>query len=374
MARPVSLRIVLALAHPRPSPSTAHLAPIPLLHPLRLYSTHPHRRPTPAEAKAAAQAAAQAQAEATAELLHRGGTTAGSAAREGAAGRDRVGPFPLGVGPNGRSKAWKSWKELGIGGKLIRTTQQTGNLAVILVGGALCVMLTFALTSELFAKNSPSVLYSQAVDLIRASDALDPHLLPPLKYTHSPTSSAPVRGSPPIAHTFIRHPTSGRDHLLITFWVHGRGKDEEEPLHWAKGIWGKAVGWGRQGMVAVGLIEEGSADGSKAAEASPASPSQAAASPAKEEQPGIASRWFGGFSSLRSPASAKGGSTRGLPPPGTYKIGEARAEYVKNASGQFVLLSLIVDIPSSRAAYPGRAVIFQSPEAEKEGLLGKRIR
>jgi hypothetical protein len=58
-----------------------------------------------------------------------------------------------------------------------RTTQQTGNLAVIVVGGGLFVLLTFALTTELFATNSPSVLYSQAVDKIRASDAVSHHLL-----------------------------------------------------------------------------------------------------------------------------------------------------------------------------------------------------
>ncbi|KAK4683614.1 hypothetical protein P7C73_g6624, partial [Tremellales sp. Uapishka_1] len=87
-------------------------------------------------------------------------------------GQDTVGPFPLGVGASGRNKTWKSWSELGVGGKVARTTAQTGNLTVILIGGTLFVVLTFALTTELFAKNSPSVLYSQAVDMIRASDAV----------------------------------------------------------------------------------------------------------------------------------------------------------------------------------------------------------
>lgn len=56
--------------------------------------------------------------------------------------------------------------------KVARTTRQTGNLTVILVGGGLFVILAFALTTELFAKNSPSVLYSQAVDMIRDSNAV----------------------------------------------------------------------------------------------------------------------------------------------------------------------------------------------------------
>lgn len=55
---------------------------------------------------------------------------------------------------------------------MVRTTQQTGNLTVILFGGALFVVLTFALTTELFAKNSPSVLYSHAIDMIRGSNAV----------------------------------------------------------------------------------------------------------------------------------------------------------------------------------------------------------
>lgn len=57
---------------------------------------------------------------------------------------------------------------------MARTTRQTGNLTVILVGGGLFVILAFALTTELFAKNSPSVLYSQAVDMIRDSNAVGP--------------------------------------------------------------------------------------------------------------------------------------------------------------------------------------------------------
>jgi import inner membrane translocase subunit TIM21 len=56
-----------------------------------------------------------------------------------------------------------------------RTTQQTGNLAIIVIGGGLFVILTLALTTELFAKNSPSVLYSECIDMIRDSDAVSSH-------------------------------------------------------------------------------------------------------------------------------------------------------------------------------------------------------
>ena len=47
---------------------------------------------------------------------------------------------------------------------------------------------------------------------------------------------------------------------------------------------------------------------------------------------------------------------------------------LQNAGGQFTLLSLVIDVPSSIAPYPGRAVVFWSPEANTEGLLGRRER
>lgn len=110
-----------------------------------------------------------------------------------------------------------------------------------------------------------------------------------------------------------------------------------------------------------------------------------------KKEPGTLSRWFGGLN-LRSTAGSRVPLAKELPPAGTYTVGEARGEYVKvryrlstrqawltrdflqDEAGEFQMLSLIVDIPSSKASYPGRAVIFQSPEAETEGLLGKRIR
>jgi len=205
------------------------------------------------------------------------------------------------------------------------------------------VLLTFALTTELFATNSPSVLYSQAVDKIRASDAvslafcflniqtdrqLDAHLLPPLKFTHSPHSSAPVRGSPPLQHVNAKHPISGRDHMLVTFWVHGRGRDEPEPLGWIKGIWHDVEENLRWVGGYMGVSE-------------PYEPGQSAQEtvvPVKEEaSPSTTGGgWFSGLSnSLRGTLPTRAGeSRRGLPPAGTYKIGEVKAEYVKVGSNK----------------------------------------
>lgn len=247
------------------------------------------------------------------------------------------------------------------------------------------MILAFALTTELFATNSPSVLYSQAVDKIRASDALNPHLLPPLKFTHSPHSSAPVRGSPPLHHVTAKHPVSGREHMLVTFWVHGRGKDEPEPMGWIKGVWAgieENLRWAGGMMGVSAPYEPGQSETQQQAATTTSTNSEASS----ESSTG----WFGSLRNAlgtQTRSSGEGRSKRGLAPAGTYKIGEVKAEYVKvswifrvgceankwqNASGQYTLLSLIVDVPSSRAAYPGKAVVYWSPEADTEGLMSKR--
>jgi import inner membrane translocase subunit TIM21 len=50
--------------------------------------------------------------------------------------------------------------------------RQSGNLLIVVAGAGLFVVLAIALSTELFAKNSPSVLYSECIDMIRGSDAV----------------------------------------------------------------------------------------------------------------------------------------------------------------------------------------------------------
>lgn len=166
-------------------------------------------------------------------------------------------------------------------------------------------------------------------------------------------------------HRAVRHPISGRDHLLITFWVHGRGRDEPEPLSWAKKWWAKAEGWARQGAYLLGVASEPVEPATDIVQPVPA----AAGGSQEASSPGFLGRWASSLS-LRGAASAVRSVTKSEPP-GTYKIGEVRADYVKNAAGHFTLLSLVVDVPSSRAPHPGRATVYWSPEADREGLISR---
>jgi hypothetical protein len=83
----------------------------------RAYATHSDRVP-PSSSGPSTGSGQNATTDSTAELLRRleaesrrqGGST-------GFGGRESVGPFPLGVGPSGRRKMWRPWRELGVSGK-----------------------------------------------------------------------------------------------------------------------------------------------------------------------------------------------------------------------------------------------------------------
>ncbi|KAJ9124243.1 hypothetical protein QFC22_001042 [Naganishia vaughanmartiniae] len=123
-----------------------------------------------------------------------GGSALGGESGAGKPYVGSVGPFGLGVGlgSNIRNKEWKKWRELGLGGKGksigISSLSCTDDYAdgephstyqifthkaykhkVILFGGTLFALLAYALTTELFAKNSPTVLHNQAIDMIESS-------------------------------------------------------------------------------------------------------------------------------------------------------------------------------------------------------------
>ena len=58
-----------------------------------------------------------------------------------------------------------------------RATARTTNLTVILFGAGLTTVLIYALTSELFSKNSPTVLYNEACERIKSSPRVCDHVL-----------------------------------------------------------------------------------------------------------------------------------------------------------------------------------------------------
>jgi import inner membrane translocase subunit TIM21 len=114
--------------------------------------------------------------------------------------------------------------------------------------------------------------------------------------------------------------------MLVTFWVPGRGRDEPEPLGWIKGVWHEVeenLRWVGGYMGVSEPYEPGQLP----------APETAISSTTQGSSGTSGGGWFTGLAgSLRgSMSSTSGGreSRRGLPPAGTYKIGEVKAEYVK---------------------------------------------
>lgn len=127
--------------------------------------------------------------------------------------------------------------------------------------------------------------------------------------------------------------------MLVSFWVHGRGKDEPEPMGWVKAAWHgieENLRWAG-GMIGLSEpYEPGQVESAISAK-------KVAENPPSTE--GGGGGWFSGLRGAMSSSSKRGSDNRrGLPPPGTYKIGEVKAEYVK-VSDTFTR-SLICSSPS----------------------------
>jgi len=52
---------------------------------------------------------------------------------------------------------------------VLRTTERTTNLTVIAIGAGLTALLLYSVGTELLSKNSPTVLYNDACERIKAS-------------------------------------------------------------------------------------------------------------------------------------------------------------------------------------------------------------
>ncbi|CAE6476677.1 unnamed protein product [Rhizoctonia solani] len=133
-----------------------------------------------------------------------------------------VGPFQLGISPEAmRGPKIKPWKELSTGGKAMRVTARASNLTVILLGAGLSAVLVYALATELFAKNSPTVIYGESCDRIRSSHELARFLIPPYKFHNNPPSSSasPPRHRNRHISSQVAVDSSGREHLFLHFYM-----------------------------------------------------------------------------------------------------------------------------------------------------------
>ena len=295
----------------------------------------------------------------------------------------------------------KPWSQLKTGQKVARATVQSSRTMLILGGGALTFVLVYALSSELFAKNSPTVIYADACKRVQNSAEIANHLLTPYRFRTSPTAESgssdfsPLnppsvkdrrrsRSVPSVSFTDER---TGEEKMLLRFWIGAREKGED----WS--IWdtaryeiveaGKWVGrkvteggeWlGEQLGVDLAPSDSVDSDPSTATASGTSETSSAAATPTVEASDNVLSRtWnsaLGGLTSvvrssteaitstLTSPSSPK---SRRTSEPGTWSSGEVHAELVKDQDGTLQYRTLFVDIPNSQAFMRQRVWIIRKP-------------
>jgi len=288
--------------------------------------------------------------------------------------QDSVGPFGLGVPPSAQSaENVKKWSQLGTGGKVMRTTARTSNLLVILFGAGFSAVLIYALTSELFSKNSPTVLHSEACKLIEKSPRIARYLNAPLSFHNNPPST--VRPRHRNRHVMSQRGVDswGREHMLLNFYV--QGSERVPSTHDASESYiNSAVHWTQTKLSHLAdmsfddIADETKARASRAVEnskslfkflsgesaLSPQPPLHPSYEPAADEKKdeSVLSNLMALFTEIKG-KNRKGHENAFVSGDGrTYTEGEVRADCILNNQGYYEFQSLEVYIPSSRSSNP----------------------
>ncbi|TFK41318.1 TIM21-domain-containing protein [Crucibulum laeve] len=296
---------------------------------------------------------------------------------------DSVGPFQLGLSQAARQgEKVQKWSELSAGGKVLRTTARTTNLTVILLGAGLSALLIYSLTSELFSKNSPTVLYGDACERLQNSAKLSKYLNGPLSFHNNPPSAVRPRHRNRHVTSQIMVDAYGNEHMIMTFYVKGHPEGHKLQLaedssyldtasKWATEKFAvlsemsldDAVSWSKDRTSA--LYDQGKRafkylTGAPVPTPSiPSIPEEQRKGTAKKEE-SKAWSFAGMFSSLKG---SRGDIVESAPTPSgkVYTDGEVHADLIRNDEGYFVFRYLLVDIPSSRDRNPIRVFVERTP-------------
>ncbi|TFK76807.1 hypothetical protein BDN72DRAFT_10560 [Pluteus cervinus] len=299
---------------------------------------------------------------------------------------DNVGPFQLGVSQSSLRNNEKvpKWSELSTSGKVMRSTARTTNLGVILLGAGLSALLVYSLTSELFSKNSPTVLYGDACERIKSSQKVSKYLNGPLAFHNNPPSVIRPRHRNRHVTSQIFLDTHGNEHMVLTFYVKGAPpgstpSSDESYLEclstWTQDIVAslseltldESVEWTKQYTYEIwdktkNAFRYVSGTPSLPSEKYPFEGEQESTKAQKKKAPeGSAWSFAGMFGSLR------GGKSSGLSEVGhkedgrVFTDGEVHADLIRNEDGYFVFRYLLIDIPSSRHHNPIRVFVERTP-------------
>ncbi|THH18103.1 hypothetical protein EW146_g2830 [Bondarzewia mesenterica] len=326
--------------------------------------------------------------------------------------RDSVGPFQLGLAqPRFGEEKVKKWSELSTGGKgafdfsvscyedmsedidltdflwwrtVLRSTARTTNFTVILFGAGLTAVLVYALTSELFSRNSPTVLYNEACERIKASPRITRYFQGPLTFHNNPPSVVRPRHRNRHVSSQIAVDSSGREHMFLNFYVQSRPPSEptesylDSAMLWVKDITAELSDLTWDGAVAMSkhYASQTAASAKElfryltgdpvpprpiTADAMMGSGKMEKDTQKQEEDKGMWEGIAGLFGSLkrqnrvtveeRQVDSANGN---------VWQEGEVHAELIRDDSGYFSFRFILIDIPNSNSRNPVRVFVERS--------------
>ncbi|OAX44887.1 hypothetical protein K503DRAFT_677753, partial [Rhizopogon vinicolor AM-OR11-026] len=255
----------------------------------------------------------------------------------------------------------------------IRTTQRTSNLAVILLGAGLSAVLIYALTSELFSKNSPTVLYNDACERIKASPRVAKYLRAPLAFHNNPPSSIRPRHRHRHVSSQVAVDASGREHMLLNFYV--QGSSSTKSVQSADGDTGpsyieslssltldESIAYGKEKLESI--VESAkrafrylSGDVVQLPAPQPHPSSKENQEKERGQDKGLWSL-AGLFSGIKGRRNAnEGAGDSGA----LWTEGEVHADLVRNDEGYFVFRYLLIDIPNSESRNPVRVFVERAP-------------
>ncbi|KAK7058319.1 hypothetical protein VNI00_001950 [Paramarasmius palmivorus] len=286
-----------------------------------------------------------------------------------------VGPFQLASGSINSTENVKKWSELNTAGKIKRTTARTSNLIVIVFGAGLSAVLVYCLTSELFSKNSPTVLYSQACERIKASPEVAKYLPGPLVFhTTAPSLERPRHRNHQVSSQIVLDQYN-REHMYMNFYVQVRppGFLNSDSYYESFLNWIREKTDGITDMTSEDVVQWAKDRSSSAwekfqrsfkyltgapAPAPSATEANKTTSETEKHPQSTLSQVTGLFSSLRrTPTNSADTRSDGK----TYTDGEVHADFVRNNDGYFVCRYILVNIPNSSTRSPIRVFVERGP-------------
>ncbi|EIW86447.1 hypothetical protein CONPUDRAFT_133877, partial [Coniophora puteana RWD-64-598 SS2] len=286
---------------------------------------------------------------------------------------DTVGPFQLGISQAqlAQQQKQKKWSELSTGGKVVRTGQRTSNLIVILLGAGLSAVLVYALTSELFSKNSPTVVYGDACKRIEASPKVATHLHGPLTFHNNPPSAVRPRHRNRHVSSQIAVDSSGREHMLLNFYVEGRDPNSKSATFASMtedGFWDRfsditlddSVDWIKgRGCDAIEASKRVFKYLSGEFVPGPAPAHDKPPETEDKDEKGGFWSFAGVFSGIKSSRTSRQSSSDHSGQ--FFAEGEVHADLVRNDDGYFVFRYLLIDFPNSESRNTVRVFVEKAP-------------